>query len=193
MIVSRESSPFTENTANSSPFSKENSPRPFWSARETMSRICFDENTPERSPSPSLSSLKRASSMEKLKQASRVKNSNIFALETKDAYDPYSLPIVERPTQNRPLSEQFVNNSFTRFDSQRKENNPLRSPHKPGHKRTETEIHVPMLSATKEAATVPLPASPEKHASPSPTKSSMRASMYGRSPQSTYDPENSAW
>ncbi|KAK5111626.1 hypothetical protein LTR85_011804 [Meristemomyces frigidus] len=203
MIVSRESSPFAESkqtTENSSPFSEKTSPRPFWSARDTMSHIRFDENTPDRSPSPSLSSPKRRSSIEKLKQASRVKNSNIFALESKDAYDPSSLPIVERPSANRPLSQQFVNNSFTRFDSQRKENNPLqeRSPVRSGHKRSETEIHIPLVSPTKMAATVPLPASPEKTAplmaSPSPTKSSIaRNSMFGLSPQSSFDPESGAW
>ncbi|KAK4541349.1 hypothetical protein LTR36_008107 [Oleoguttula mirabilis] len=217
MIVSRESSPFAETkstTEQSSPFSEKTSPRPFWSAHETMSHIRFDENTPDRSPSPSLSSPKRRSSIEKLKQASRVKNSNIFALESKDAYDPSSLPIVERPSANRPLSQQFVNNSFTRFDSQRKENNPLQehSPRRPGHKRSETEIHFPLVSPTKFAATLPLPDSPEKPlftspekshvaspekpyvTSPSPTKSSIaRTSMFGLSPQTSFDPDAGLW
>lgn len=191
MIVSRESSPYTE---NSSPFPDKASPRAFWSTRETMSPFRFDENTPERSPSPSLISPKRRSSIEKLKQASRVKNSNIFALESKDAYDPMSLPIVERPSANRPLSQQLANNSFTRFDSLRKENNPLRSPERPGHKRTETEIYVPTISPTKDAASVALPASPEKYASPSPTKSAIaRQSMFEMSQQSSFDPEYGTW
>lgn len=187
MIVSRESSPYTENS-----FTKA-SPRDFWSTRDPMSPAHFDENTPERSPSPSLSSPKRRSSIEKLKQSARVKNSNIFALESKDAYDPSSLPIVERPSANRPLSQQLANNSFTRFDSLRKENNPLRSPPRPGHKRSETEIHVPTLSPTWLPPNVPLPVSPEKQASPSPTKSSLaRTSQFGMSPP-TFDPENGTW
>ena len=194
MIVSRENSPYTE---NSSPFQSATkaSPRNFWSTRENMSPTRFDENTPERSPSPSLISPKRRSSIEKLKQASRVKNSNIYTLESKDAYDPMSLPIVERPSANRPLSQQLANNSFTRFDSLRKENNPMRSPQRPGHKRSETEIHIPVMSPTKEyAMNMPLPASPEKQASPSPTKSSLsRLSQFGVPSPSTFDPETCAW
>jgi len=161
-----------------------------------MSPFRFDENTPERSPSPAISSPRRRPSVERLKQASRVKNSNIFSLEKKDDYDPTSLPIVERPTANRPLSQQFVNNSFTRFDSMRKENSPIRSPQRLGHKRSESEINIPILSPTKEAAKVPLPVSPEKQvaSSPSPTKSSMaRTSMFGMSPQSSFDPESCTW
>ena len=166
-----------------------------------MSPFRFDtENTPERSPSPSVSP-KRRTSIERLKQASRVKNSNIFALESRDAYDPTSMPIVERPSANRPLSQQFANNSFTRFDSQRKENNPLsasaHSPQRPnGHKRSETEIYLPTLSPSREASTIPLPASPDKtdiRASPSPTKSALRASMFGLPQPTAFDPENGTW
>ncbi|KAK4561615.1 Bud site selection protein bud4 [Recurvomyces mirabilis] len=173
-IVSRESSPYTE---NSSDFPSKPSPSPF---KDRMSPFRFDENTPDRSPSPSLSPTRR-SSIERLKQSARVKNSNIFALETKDAYDPTSLPIVERPTANRPLSMQLANNSFTRYDSLKKENNPLRSPQRSnGHKRSGSEFNVPFLSPTMEPAEVPLPYSPEKQFSPSPTKSSLsRISKYG--------------
>ncbi|KAK3671950.1 Bud site selection protein bud4 [Recurvomyces mirabilis] len=173
-IVSRESSPYTENSLE---FPSKASPSPF---KDRMSPFRFDENTPDRSPSPSLSPTRR-SSIERLKQSARVKNSNIFALETKDAYDPTSLPIVERPTANRPLSMQLANNSFTRYDSLKKENNPLRSPQRSnGHKRSGSEFNVPFLSPTMEAAEVPLPYSPEKQFSPSPTKSSLsRISKYG--------------
>ncbi len=189
MIVSRDSSPYTENSSPPS-FLTKPSPRDFWSGRDSaMSHTRFDsENSPERSPSPSPN---RRSSIEKLKQASRVRNSNIFALETKDAYDPNSLPIVERPSANRPLSEQFVTNSFTRMDSIRKENNPFRSPEKSNHKRTESQTTLPFLSPTKAAAGVPLPASPWKQSSPSPTKSSLaRTSQFGL--PNAFDPENGA-
>ena len=158
----------------------------------------FDEN---RSPSPALASSQRRSSIEKLKQASRVKNSNIFALETKDAYDPTTLPIVERPSANRPMSQLFEANTFARFDSLRKENNPLRhsitgsSPErKSGHKRNESLSNINFSSPTKSAAAVPLPPSPEKHGSPSPTKSSLaRMSQFGFSPGSSFDPDNGTW
>ena len=170
-----------------------------------MSPSRFDDNSENvdstRSPSPSLSSSQRRSSIEKLKQASRVRNSNIFALETKDAYDPTTLPIVERPSANRPFSQRFEANTFARFDSLRKENNPYRnsittsSPdRKGGHKRSESQININFSSPTKSAASVPLPASPEKQGSPSPTKSSLsRNSQFGFSPGNSFDPENGTW
>ncbi|KAK4624605.1 Bud site selection protein BUD4 [Fulvia fulva] len=188
MIVSRESSPYADNS-----FTKENasSPRAFWSTRESMSNSRFDdtENTPEREPSPGLLSPKRRASIEKLKQAGRVKTSNIFALENKDSYDPNNLPIVERPSANRPLSQYMTNNSFTRNDSLRKENSPfssspLRSPTRPGHKRMESDSAVSMLSKPSSPIKIPLPSSPQKEgASPaSPTKSSLsRTSQFGSS------------
>lgn len=178
-MVSQDTSPYTENTSPNS-FNKP-SPRDFWSTRELLSPSRFDsENTPERSPSPNASPHRRPS-VERLQKAGRVKTSNIFALETKDAYDPSSLPIVERPSANRPLSEYLVNNSFARADSMRKENsNPFRSPGKSGHRRTDSEISLPMLSPSKQAAAVPLPTSPEKPTSTSPTKSSLsRISQFG--------------
>ncbi|KAK5174765.1 Bud site selection protein bud4 [Saxophila tyrrhenica] len=190
MIVSHDSSPYTENSPPPS-FLNKPSPRDFWSGRDSaMSHSRLDsENTPERSPSPSPH---RRPSVERLKQANRVRNSNIFALESKDAYDPNSLPIVERPSANRPLSQSFVTNSFTRMDSLRKENNPFRSPEKPTHKRSESQTTLPYLSPTKAAAGVPLPVSPDKQSSPSPTKSALaRTSQFGL--QSSFDPESGAW
>ncbi|KAK3067041.1 Bud site selection protein bud4, partial [Teratosphaeriaceae sp. CCFEE 6253] len=189
MIVSRESSPYVENE-NSSPFA----PSPYTAANSPLALTKMSPfrvtaaHTPDRSPSPSVSPTRR-SSIERLKQASRVKNSNIFALESKDAYDPTTMPFVERPSANRPLSQQFANNSFTRFDSLKKENHPVNparsSPQRPAaHKRSETEIYLPTLGPTREAAAaadIALPLSPEKdvRASPSPTKSALRTSMFG--------------
>ncbi|OQO13663.1 hypothetical protein B0A48_01892 [Cryoendolithus antarcticus] len=189
MIVSRESSPYVE---NASPNSTKPSPRDFWSPLHTMATGKLDGNdAPDRSPSPGLSPRRRAS-IEKLQSASRVKNSKIFALESKDVYDPDSLPIVERPVANRPMSQQFIQNSFTRFDSMRKENSPLRkSGH--GHKRSETEINVPILSPTKLAIATALPPSPEKQGSPSPTKSALRASQYGLQSQDGTENDISVW
>lgn len=142
------------------------------------SRLSTD-NTSDREQSPGLLSPKRRASIEKLKQAGRVKQSNIFALETKDAYDPSSLPIVERPSANRPLSGGLANNSFTRFDSIKKENNPLQSPKRPsGHKRTESETAVPLISSSYAKSI----SSPQKEPASSPTKSSLsRTSQFGGS------------
>lgn len=176
MIVSGESSPYSENS-----FTHENSsPRDFWSKRDPMSPSRFDsENTPEREKSPGILSPKRRASIEKLKQAGRVKTSNIFALESKDAYDPSNLPIVERPSANRPLSGNLVNNSFTRFDSMKKENNPLpSSPKRPSHKRTESETAIPMRSSPSHKPVI----SPLKESASSPTKSSLaRTSQFDSS------------
>ncbi|EME45758.1 hypothetical protein DOTSEDRAFT_71444 [Dothistroma septosporum NZE10] len=180
MIVSRESSPYTDNS-----FTKENasSPRAFWSTRDSMSsRFDDTENTPEREQSPGLLSPKRRASIEKLKQAGRVKTSNIFALENKESYDPSSLPIVERPSANRPLSQYMTNNSFTRNDSLRKENSPIRSPTRPGHKRMESDSAISVLSKLSSPMKIPLPPNPQKEAtSPaSPAKSSLsRTSQFG--------------
>lgn len=207
MIVTREASPYTENSSPPSfTLNKPASPRDFWSGRDSaMSPGRFNENSENfdenRSPSPPLTSSPRRSSIEKLKQASRVKNSNIFSLETKDAYDPTTLPIVERPSANRPMSQLFEANTFARFDSLRKENNPLRnsiagsSPErKVGHKRSESQANINFSSPTKSPAGVPLPPSPEKQGSPSPTKSSLaRTSQFGFSPNSSFDPENGTW
>ncbi|KAK5735805.1 Bud site selection protein bud4 [Elasticomyces elasticus] len=203
MIVSRESSPYTENAAPSSPFPtspnntinlavKRMSPFRFTNSTSTSNND--ENNTPEQSPSPSISP-KRRTSIERLKQASRVKNSNIFALESKDAYDPTSMPIVERPAANRPLSQQFANNSFTRFDSLKKENNPV-SPQRPqGHKRSETEIFLPTMGMQQSPRNVALPASPEKQASsPSPTKSALRTSMFNLpTVGGSFDPDAGTW
>ncbi|KAI7119097.1 DUF1709-domain-containing protein [Hortaea werneckii] len=195
MIVSKEPSPFNSpEKSSASPGPEKTSPRMFWTGREnTLSPFRFDENTPDRSPSPA-SSPHRRPSVERLMQAGRVKSSNIFALETKDIYDPASTPIVERPSAHRPLSQQLLNNSFTRYDSLRKENNPMRSPSRPGaHKRSESDMAVPTFSPSKIA----LPDSPEKRpaSSPSPTKSSMaRTSMFASTPPySSFDPENGTW
>ncbi|CAK4021551.1 Septin ring organizing mid2 [Lecanosticta acicola] len=183
MIVSRDSSPYTENSFSS--VKDTASPRAFWRGRDPMSPSRFDEseNTIERSPSPNLLSPKRRASIEKLKQAGRVKASNIFALENKDAYDPSSLPIVERPTNSRPMSQNLLNNSFTRFDSLRKENNPLSSPGRPSHQRTQSQNAVQILSNPASPSKVALPifSSPsKKEGTPSPSKSSLaRNSQFG--------------
>lgn len=64
--------------------------------------------TRDASPSP----VKR-SSLENLKRASRVKNSNMFAREQKNEYDPTSSPMIERPlATGRPLSTQIQGNAY---------------------------------------------------------------------------------
>ncbi|CAK1364753.1 unnamed protein product [Cercospora beticola] len=175
MIVSRDSSPYTD---NSSFLNENSSPRDFWKTRDPMSPSRFDnEASSDRENSPNLLSAKRRASIERLRQAGRVKQSNIFALENKDAYDPSSLPIVERPSANRPLSGNLANNHFTRYDSLKKENNPLQSPKRPSaHKRTESETAV-SIPSSPQAKSI---SSPSKEPASSPTKSSLsRTSQFG--------------
>ncbi|KAF2862342.1 DUF1709-domain-containing protein [Piedraia hortae CBS 480.64] len=166
MIVTGETSPYGE---NSSPFAEKVSPRTFWSSRETRSPSRLDDNSPRLSPS-SPSSTRRAS-IERLKQASRVKTSNIFALENRDSYDPTSMPVVERPTLHRPQSEQF-SNTIHRYDSLRQDNGSVNSVHR-----------VNMTPQT----------SPRKPLSPSPTKSSLARNSMFTSPPGVYDSEAAPW
>ncbi|KAL2357963.1 GTP binding protein-like protein Bud4 [Cryomyces antarcticus] len=183
MAVSRESSPF-----DISPFS--NSLRSFWQGRDPASPSRLGSENPsdrESSPSPG-----QRSSIENLKKASRVKNSNMFAREHQYEYDPKTTPVVERPLAGRPFSAQLQNNTFTRFDSVRKENSPLKGPDFKGHRRTESHNKIPVFSPLKSPAKEPLPASPVKDLY-SPNKSSLTSnSRFGAAGQVS-DNENSMW
>ncbi|UKZ77722.1 hypothetical protein TrVFT333_005446 [Trichoderma virens FT-333] len=81
----------TSNGNDSSPFQPSpadsvTSPRVFWQNRNSENMYG------NGSPSPT-----RRSSIERLQKASRVKNSNILALEQKQEYDPTRVPQIERP------------------------------------------------------------------------------------------------
>lgn len=155
----KNSSPF-----DSSPVQPQRSPRMFWEDRASPSRF-GSENSPERSTSPTASH--RRSSIENLKKASRVKNSTMYARETKQNYDPSSSPIIERPLNNRPWGGNLQNNVFTRFDSLRKENNPLKSP---TDELSPSKIPAPSSAVSPTANS--LPGSPRREI-PSPMKSSL--------------------
>jgi hypothetical protein len=172
MVTSKDSSPF-----DSSPLQQQRSPRMFWEDRASPSRF-GSENSPERSEhtersaSPTgkttVKTSGRQSSIENLKKASRVKNSTMYARETKHNYDPSSSPVIERPLSNRGWGGNFQNNVFTRFDSLRKENSPIKSP-------TDAEqspSRIPGPSAGSSAANTSAPSSPRRE-SYSPTKSSL--------------------
>ncbi|KAH0538137.1 hypothetical protein FGG08_005245 [Glutinoglossum americanum] len=104
MLFNQGSSPFETSPLNGT--NRMASPRLFWQGRDPASSPSrFDsENLGNRDSSPSPT---RRSSIENLKRASRVKNSNMFAREQKREYDPTSIPVVERPLASaRPLSVQ---------------------------------------------------------------------------------------
>jgi hypothetical protein len=168
MVTSKDSSPF-----DSSPLQQQRSPRTFWEDRASPSRF-GSENSPERperpepSASPTGKTSDRRSSIENLKKASRVKNSTMYARETKHNYDPSSSPVIERPLSNRGWGGNFQNNVFTRFDSLRKENSPIKSP-------TDADpspSRIPGPSSGPSAANTSAPSSPRRE-SYSPTKSSL--------------------
>ncbi|KAH7328432.1 hypothetical protein B0I35DRAFT_403799 [Stachybotrys elegans] len=82
--LNTDSSPFQP-----SPVDQVKSPRVFWQNRNSENHIYGGG---PGSPSPN-----RRSSIERLQRASRVKNSNILALEQKQEYDPTRIPHLERP------------------------------------------------------------------------------------------------
>ena len=179
MILGRESSPF-----DSSPYG--HSPRAFWQGRDPTSPNRFNcENLYERDQSPS--AVKRRSSIEKLMQASRVKNSAMFAREQKNEYDPASVPVVERPlAAGRPLSTQIQGNGFGQSNGFR------------GHKRGESQSKIPLISPTNPAPTSvsatdkspsPLPSKDQ----PPPTKSSMSGNPNHNTFPRSFDPNSVAW
>ena len=176
-LFNGDSSPF-----DSSPLGS-NSPRSYWQNRDSVSphRFGAENRNPmdgrDGSPSPS-----KRSSIENLKRASRVKNSNMFAREHKQEYDPTSTPVIERPlASGRPLSTQ-------KSDAI-------------GHKGCDgipsdgiqgnTKIHVysPQKSPQKFKATLEPQKSPSREQT-SPGKSSLsKNSRYAHA----FDPENSMW
>lgn len=172
-----DSSPF-----DSSPIAS-NSPRLYWQNRDPASptKANAENRNPlgdrDGSPSPT-----KRSSIENLKRASRVKNSNMFAREHNQEYDPTSSPMIERPlATGRPLSVQQGNayggsglGSFRQGENNRTPiNSPLRSPAKTNGISEESN-------------------SPSKISS-SPTKSSMSSKSRYLQAHPAFDPENSIW
>lgn len=183
IIAADDSSPFQSSPFNTS--EGNSSPRLFWKGRDSALANQFSsENTfsggRDSSPSPT-----RRSSIERLQRASRVKNSNMFAREQKQEYDPASVPLVERP-----LARSLNGNAFGGSGIQG-----LRSSERPrpiGHQRNESKTTLPLFTPTK----VPLSASASGSHSPSkdhvsPTKSSMVSKLFN--PKSSFDPENGTW
>lgn len=177
---SRDSSPF-----DTSPFGS-TSPRLYWQSRDpaSPSRLSAENRNPldqrDSSPSPT-----KRSSIENLKRASRVKNSNMFAREHKQEYDPTSMPVVERPLANgRPLSVQVQRNAyggrgvngFRQVDKQQ-------------------ASQVSIYSPAQSPPTVNMTSDPQNSPSKgrvSPTKSSLSSrSRYAQA--QAFDPENGMW
>ena len=171
IVVNTDSSPF-----QSSPLDSTTSPRLFWQNRSFNSEN--DYNTRSGSPSPT-----RRSSIERLQKASRVKNSNILALEQKNEYDPTRLPHIERPLA-KVQGNAFGGTGLS----------PLRSNKGLGHQRSESSTSIPIFSPPKTTALPQSPSSPVRPTTPSkeqvsPMKSSLSSSRF----KSSFDPETGTW
>ncbi|KAL2134735.1 hypothetical protein VTI74DRAFT_10977 [Chaetomium olivicolor] len=167
-----DSSPF-----QSSPLENATSPRLFWQNRSSFNS---ENNYGAGSGSPSPC---RRSSIERLQKASRVKNSNILALEQKQEYDPTRIPQIERPLA-KVQGNAFAGNGAAGL---RAENRPF------GHQRSESKTSIPVLSPSKTTSSRPTtpsmrPTTPSKD-QPSPTKSSLSSSRF----KSSFDPETGTW
>ncbi|PNY25305.1 Bud site selection protein BUD4 [Tolypocladium capitatum] len=166
-----DSSPF-----QSSPFDSTTSPRLFWQNRNAENMLYGGRSG---SPSPT-----RRSSIERLQRASRVRNSNILALEQKQEYDPTRIPHIERPLAK------VQGNSFASLSS----SGVLRSPDselqrgfddKSSLSAMSPEGASPTLSAGVQGA--PRPASRDQA---SPAKSSLSPTKFNKG---TFDPEARTW
>jgi hypothetical protein len=171
------------------------SPRLFWQGRDPASSPSrFDsENLGSRDGSPSPT---RRSSIENLKRASRVKNSNMFAREQKQEYNPASIPVVERPLANgRPLTVQGNAFGGRGFDSFRKEtSSPLPGKSKAdSDSNSKTPAASPMKTPTKRPSDIESNAVTPSKDNVSPIKSSLSTpGRYHTLPRS-FDPENGTW
>jgi hypothetical protein len=184
-------------TKESSPFN--NSPRLFWKEQTVSPKNRFDsENEFERETSPAQLSPKR-NSIENLKKQSRVKNSSMFEREQMNTYDPTAVLPLDRPlAAGRPLNASVQGNAYggNGLNGLRESRESSVSPTK-GHRRTESETRIPILSPSKTSpAKLPTQSSfgsPSKeNNSPhegrmSPTKSSLVTNGRFNSPKYNQD------
>ena len=131
----------------------------------------------DSSPAPS-----KRSSIENLKRASRVKNSNMFAREQKQEYDPASTPTIERPlASGRPLNVQRHANASVAKGSEDSQNRT--------YENTKIPFYSPLKASTK-VQNVPEPQKSPTRDQVSPNKSSLsKNSRYALA----FDPENGTW
>jgi hypothetical protein len=171
--LSTDSSPF-----QSSPVEGAASPRLFWQNRGGANNENGDFFGRNTSPSPT-----RRTSIERLQKASRVKNSNILALEQKQEYDPAKLPQIERPLA-KVQGNAYGGTGLSGLRAQKKGL---------GHHRNESKTSLPLYTPdASEPAPAPAPLTAPKTPikdQGSPIKSSMSASRF----KSSFDPETGIW
>ncbi|TVY38776.1 Bud site selection protein [Lachnellula occidentalis] len=184
MAPNADSSPFQSSPFNAS--EGNSSPRLFWQGRDpaTPNRFNSENNGVFVGRDTDLSPTRR-SSIERLQRASRVKNSNMFAREQKQEYDPTSLPVIERP-----LAKQLQGNSYGGSGLEGLRSAERQRPFSPfGHQRNDSITGSPLYSPTK----IPLKSGGNGLPSPSkdqisPTKSSLAARRFNG--KSSFDSES---
>ncbi|KAH8719323.1 hypothetical protein GQ44DRAFT_387504 [Phaeosphaeriaceae sp. PMI808] len=194
IFLTKEGSPF----GGSSPFN--NGPRLFWKEQTISPKNLFQsENEFERDTT--VLSPKR-NSIENLKKQSRVKNSSMFAREAENEYNPTAVQPLDRPlAAGRPLATAVQGNAYggNGLNGMREATSPTKSPSK-GHRRTESQTRIPILSPSKTSpAKLPTQSSfssPSKDTTlphegrMSPTKSALVSNGRFNSPK--YNPDTSA-
>ncbi|EXA49526.1 hypothetical protein FOQG_00915 [Fusarium oxysporum f. sp. raphani 54005] len=161
-----DSSPFQP-----SPVESVTSPRLFWQNRNSENLYGSG------SPSPN-----RRSSIERLQKASRVRNSNILALEQKQEYDPTRIPQIERPLAKVQGNAFGSTGSFRSSTIER----PIF-----GHSRSDSAMTIPAVSpksSTQTAGSPNRPLTPSRD-QVSPTKSSLSHSRF----KNSFDMETNTW
>ncbi|PBP26642.1 PH domain-containing protein [Diplocarpon rosae] len=186
LILNGDSSPFQSSPFNAS--ETNSSPRLFWQGRDPATPSRFNTENffagRETSPSPT-----RRTSIERLQRASRVKNSNMFAREQKQEYDPASVPAIERP-----LAKQLQGNAYggAGLDGLRSAD---RGRHF-GHQRNDSKSSIPLHSPFHSPTKIPLSTSGNGLRSPSkdqmsPTKSALSSRLLNG--KSSFGSENGTW
>ncbi|EFY93362.1 hypothetical protein MAC_00600 [Metarhizium acridum CQMa 102] len=169
-LPGNDSSPF-----QSSPLDSSTSPRLFWQSRNSENML---HGACSGSPSPN-----RRSSIERLQRASRVRNSNILALEQKQEYDPTRIPHIERPlakVQGSVLTSSSSSGGFRSSDSDLQE---------PDNRSSLSMMSPSKISPKLPEITQKSARSPSKDQA-SPTKSSLSPTKFNKN---TFDPDAGTW
>ncbi|PHH74769.1 hypothetical protein CDD82_4789 [Ophiocordyceps australis] len=166
-VPGNDSSPFQSSPLDSAP-----SPRLFWQNRNAENMI-----NGSGTPSPV-----RRSSLERLQRASRVKNSNILALEHKQEYDPSRLPQIERPLA-KASGSLFASSSASSVGAAISDSdNPF----------ADSKSSRSTISFSKSPPPMPSQSLSQgpKRDQPSPTKSSLSPSKFNKG---CFDAESGTW
>ncbi|TWU73685.1 Bud site selection protein bud4 [Metarhizium rileyi] len=168
-LPGNDSSPF-----QSSPLDSSTSPRLFWQSRNSENML---HGVRSGSPSPN-----RRSSIERLQRASRVRNSNILALEQKQEYDPTRIPHIERPlakVQGSVLTSSSSSGGFRSSDSDLLCDN-----------RSSLSMMSPIKSPSKLPEVIQKSSRTPSKDQASPAKSSLSPTKFNKN---TFDPEAGTW